>query len=73
MKVSLSVAWEQVLDVSAGANIQHAATNVTDRDTFISWTRLFAHLPIQRTKSAKIFRRGAPPYALLYFGFTFFP
>ena len=38
MKVSLSVAWEQVLDVSAGANIQHAATKVTDRDTFISWT-----------------------------------
>ena len=30
------MAWEQVLDASAKANIQHAATKVTNRDSFIS-------------------------------------
>ena len=34
-KYCLFVAWEQVLDASAKANIQHAATKVTNMDYFI--------------------------------------
>ncbi|MSU81741.1 hypothetical protein FYJ25_05035 [Anaerobutyricum soehngenii] len=39
-KESISVTSEQVLNVSAGANIQHAATKVTDMNSFSSRGRL---------------------------------
>ena len=35
IKQSIFVAWEQVLNASAKANIQHAATKVTNMDYFI--------------------------------------
>ena len=39
-KSSADVAWEQVLDASGQANIQHATTKVTNIDDLISWLRL---------------------------------
>ena len=41
MKYSIFVASEQVLDVSAKANIQHAATKVTTMLYLLSGVRLF--------------------------------
>ena len=39
-KESIFVAWEQRLDASAPANIQPAATKVTNIDSFSFWERL---------------------------------
>ena len=44
MKYSIFVASEQVLDVSAKANIQHAATKVTNMLYLPSGVRLFISL-----------------------------
>ena len=41
MKYSIFVASEQVLDVSAEANIQRAATKVTNIEYFVSCLRWF--------------------------------
>ena len=41
--------WEQVLDVSQKANIQHAATKITNMEDGILWIRLFCLQKI-RTK-----------------------
>ena len=55
-----SVAWEQVLDASAKANIQHAATKVTNMLYLPLGVRLF-RLPRQLGKS------GFMPKAALEF------
>ncbi|RHK31354.1 hypothetical protein DW068_17485 [Anaerobutyricum hallii] len=51
--------WEQVLDASAKANIQHAATKVTNRDYLSSIRRLFY-------QSTSIFTPLLPDGSLLY-------
>ena len=39
---SIFVVWEQVLDASAKANIQHAATKITNIEDWILRLRLFS-------------------------------
>ena len=52
-KSSADVTWEQVLDASGQANIQHAATKVTSADDFTFTLRLFVSVsPTESNQSS---------------------